>query len=282
MLASEFLSATHEKLKYRLSVRHGYIRITAEKALAVRIGKMLVGNPISKKEVLIWAPVLATEPLNMVLNWLHAVKKAGFDNTVLIFNGPGSEKACTELRREILSSNKMLTTCLSGSPSIGSCQAFVTHLFLQSKARFLVRVDVDLQFPIKCVEKLLRPFEIQEIVSPDIVFGQRDEASAGGHVRFLGNVVLRLFALLFDVFADPNCGIYVLSRRAAALLCSVPLPTFPEPRMLVALQQASLRMMTCVVPTLPRHAGRSSIKGLWRSFRVFTGSLLELLSWDVV
>jgi len=243
---------------------------------------MNVSNAIYKKEVLIWTPVLATEPINMLLEWVYAVKKAGFDNVVLIYNGPGSERATTELQKEI-SGSKILITCLSGPASIGACQEFVTHIFLRSKARFLVRLDSDLQFPVKCAEKLLLHFEIQPgAVCPDVIVGQREEASTGGYLHFLGNAVLRLFALLFGIFADPNSGFYALNRKAAALLCNVPLSNYPEPRMLVAFRQALFGVTTCVVPTLPRHAGRSSIRGFWQALKVFTRSFLELVSCNLI
>ena len=142
--------------------------MNTENALAIRIEKVSVGNAISKKKVLIWAPVLATEPINMLLEWVHAVRKAGFDNVVLIFNGPGSESACMELRNKIRR-NQVRIEWISGSGSIGSCQTFVTHLFLQSKARLLARVDPDGQFPIGCIERSLSAFEVE---CPDAIIGQ--------------------------------------------------------------------------------------------------------------
>ena len=251
--------------EYRQKVRHHSHRPKAK--------------AVSKKEVLIWAPALAMEPIAMLIQWIRAVEAAGFVNAVLVFNGSGSERACKALRKEVIS-HKIMIKWLSGPASIGTCQAFVTHLFLKSRAKYIFRVDPDGQFPIKCIERLLRLFEVTGSVRPDVIMGQRDEAGVAGRTRFLGNVVLRLLAMHFANFADPNCGLYVMNRKAAAILCGVPLPKYPESRMLMAFWKASLTVATCVVPTLRRQAGRSSIRGLRRNLRVFFGSFLEMLSWD--
>ena len=231
---------------------------------------------ISKKDVLIFAPVLASELKDMLLQWVSDVKGAGFDNIILVFNGPGAEIACRALRKEVSSSIRI--DWLSGPSSIGSCQTIVTQLFLQSNLRLLVRIDADLQFSVSDIERLLNPFA--GTGRSDVVIAQRDEASVGGRMRFLGNALLRLFGQLFGIFADPNCGLYVLNRKAAAVLCRVPLPVYPEPRMLTTFRQASLTVTTRVVPILPRRTGRSSIKNFLHGIKVFIGSILEMTSWD--
>ncbi len=123
-------------------------------------------------------------------------------------------------------------------------------------------------------------FAIQETHSEVASVGPFDFRHVAGRTRFLGNVIMRLVGLCFGTVGDPNSGLYILNRKAAALLCPVPLPTYPEPRMLTAFRQASLTVTTCVVPTLVRHAGTSSISTLWHSLKVFLWSLLEMVSWD--
>jgi hypothetical protein len=174
-------------------------------------------NRISKKEVLIWAPALATEPIAMLRDWIYKVEDADFDNIILVLNGPGSERVCLELRKEVRRSQVQIAW-LSGSGSIGSCQTFVTHLFLQSKLRLLVRIDPDGQFRIKSIKRMLSRFAVTETARPDVIIAQRDQANIGGRMRFLGSVLLRMLAAYFANFADPNSGLYVLNRKAAVLL----------------------------------------------------------------
>lgn len=241
---------------------------------------MSVGNAISKKEILIWAPVLATEPINMLLEWVHAVQKAGFDNVVFIFNGPGAKNASAELRKKIHDRHVQIEW-LSGLGSIGKCQAFVTQIFLKSKLLYLLRVDPDGQFPIEHAGRLLEPYQSQADLRPDVVVGFRDEASIGGRMRYFANIVLRLFGVIFGIYADLNCGFYVMNRKAAALLlCRVALPKYPEPRMLIALQKSSLITVSCIVPVLQRTSGCSSIRGFLQSIRIFIESFLEYVSWN--
>jgi len=236
-------------------------------------------NTISQQDVWVWAPVLASEPQDMLLKWIHTVEAAGFCNIILIFNGSGSESASLALRKAV-SSRQVQFESLPGSASIGRCQNLAMHLFLRSDALFMARIDPDGQFPIYCLERLLHLF--MEKIPPDVIVGQRDEAGVAGRSRFLGNIFLRLIALYSGIFADPNSGLYIMNRRAAALLCSVPLPKYPEPRMLASLREGSLRIATGVIPILRRQSGTSSIKGLWRSIRVFAGSLMEMKSCNLL
>jgi hypothetical protein len=239
-------------------------------------------NTIFKKDVLVWAPVLDTEPIAMLIKWIHAVSAAGF-SAVLVFNGRGAEEACKALQKEVSDrKEKIILKWISGPASIGSCQEFVSDLFLKTKAKFMLRLDSDLQFPIGYVERLLQLFEVTGSAPPDIILAQRDEASVAGYTRFFGNVLLRLLSMYFANFADLNSGFYVMNRSAAAVLSGTPLPKYPEPRMLVKFSKAPLTLATIVVPTLKRRAGRSSIRGLWRSVSVFVRSFFEMFSWKYI
>jgi hypothetical protein len=241
---------------------------------------MSVDNVISKKEVLIWAPALAAEPTSMLVQWILSVQAAGFCNILLIFNGPGAKNASIQLLKKI-PNRQVQVEWLSGLGSIGKCQVFATQLFLQSKFEYLLRIDPDGQFPIKCAKWLLEPYHSRADSCPDVVVGFRDEASIGGRMRYFANVFLRLFSVIFGIYADFNCGIFVMNRKAAALLlCRIALPKYPEPRVLVALHRSSLIIMSCVVPVLKRTSGRSSIRGFVQSSRVFLESLMEHLSCD--
>ena len=151
------------------------------------------------------------------------------------------------------------------------------HRFLQTDAQFLARTDPDGQFPASSLREMISCMRRR---GADMVVGQRDEASVSGYVRFVANVILRLAALHSGMVADPNSGCYVMNRRAAAALCQVPLPKYPEPRMLVAVKQASLRVVSSVVPTLPRQSGHSSMSSIARAVVVFLSSLLEFSTWD--
>jgi len=233
---------------------------------------------ISKEKVLIWAPALASEPMDMLTKWILTVQTAGFINIVLVLNGPGAKNASEKLSKKFHSYKHVQILWLSGLGSIGKCQAFVTQIFLQSKLLYLLRIDPDGQFPIEYAQKLLEPYQNQIDLRPDVVIGFREEASIGGHLRYFANIILRLFAVIFGIYADPNCGFYAMNRKAAALLCHVALPKYPEPRMLVILHRSSLITVSCIVPVLHRMSGRSSIRGFLQSIRVFLESFLEYFS----
>jgi hypothetical protein len=242
--------------------------------------KIPVNDMIPKNKVLIWTPALASEPRDMLIRWILTVQAAGFRNILLVFNGPGAKNASAKLRKKFHDRHVQIKW-LSGLGSIGKCQVFVTQIFLQSKLLYLLRVDPDGQFPIEYAGRLLEPYQSQADLRPDVVVGFRDEASIGGRMRYFANIVLRLFAVIFGIYADLNCGFYVMNRKAAALLlCRVALPKYPEPRMLVALQQSSLITVSCIVPVLQRTSGCSSIRGFLQSIRVFIESFLEYVSWD--
>lgn len=230
---------------------------------------------INPKDVFVWSPVQACEPIDMLIQWISDVEAVGFCNFVLVINGLGSESVCKELRKAA-TGGQVQIEFLSGPASIGRCQNLVMHLFLSSDARFMVRVDSDGQFPIWSIDRLLLPFTEQS--PPDVVIGQRDEASVSGRKRFLANIFLRMVSLHCGIFGDPNSGCYIINHRAAANLCRVPLTRYPEPRMLKILQEASLTVTARVIPTLQRKAGRSSIKGFWASLKLFVESLLEMVS----
>jgi len=234
---------------------------------------------IPKNKVLIWAPTLASEPRDMLIRWILTVQAAGFRNILLVFNGLGAKNASAKLSKKFHSRHVQIKW-LSGSGSIGKCQAFVTQIFLQSKLLYLLRVDPDGQFPIEYAGWLLEPYQSQVDLRPDVVVGFRDEASIGGRMRYFANIVLRLFAVIFGIYADLNCGFYVMNRKAAAFLCRVALPKYPESRMLVSLHKSSLITVSCLVPVLQRTSGRSSIRGFLQSIRIFLESFLEYLSWD--
>lgn len=238
---------------------------------------MPANDIISKDEVLIWAPALASEPMDMLIRWILAVQAASFRNILVVFNGPGAKNASAKLSKKFHDRHVQIEW-LSGFGSIGKCQTFVTQIFLQSKFLYLFRVDPDGQFPIEYAGRLLEPYQSQVDLRPDVVVGFRDEASIGGRMRYIANIVLRLFAVIFGIYADLNCGFYVINRKAAALLCSVALPKYPEPRMLVALHRSSLITVSCIVPVLQRTSGRSSIRGFLQSIRIFLESFLEYLS----
>lgn len=236
------------------------------------------GNGASSPKMWVWAPALPTEPEDVLLEWVREIEAAVFGREVkafLILNGPSSERASRSLGQNMPRSVE--SRWLAGPASIGRAQQIIMHQFLQSEAQFLARIDPDGQFPVGCLMELrncLTP------AGPDVIVAQRDEASVCGYVRFLANVVLRLVALRLGTVADPNAGCYIMNRRAAAALCQVPLPKYPEPRMLMALKNASLTVSSRVVPTLPRRHGCSSIRGLAQAAMVFLSSLLEFLTWN--
>ena len=235
-------------------------------------------SSVYKTRPLVWAPALGSEPEELLLEWAREVESAGLGTerkVLLILNGHGAESLCSSLLRRI--SRSVEVCSLPGPASIGRVQQFVMHRFLQSDAQVLARIDPDGQFPIRHLQELATHLTPD---GPDILVGQRDEAGVAGRTRFLGNVVQRLLALRFRIVADPNSGFYLLNRKAAAVLCQVPLPRYPESRMLVALTIASLAISSKVVPTLLRRGGRSSFAGLWRGVIVFVSSFMEFFSWD--
>jgi hypothetical protein len=210
----------------------------------------------------------------MLQTWAKQASRLGTEVEVaIVLNGPGSEQAASELRQETPPSVQILA--LPGAASIGLAQQFVTHRFLRSEAQVLARIDPDGQFPLSSLAELCRRLVPG---GPDVVIAQRDEASVAGRLHFLGNVILRLVAMHLGLVADPNSGCYAMNRKAAAALCQVPLPKYPEPRMLAWLKGMSLQVSSVVVPTLPRQSGTSSIKGVGHAVTVFFSSLLELLS----
>lgn len=237
---------------------------------------MLKSDSTAKNQVQIWAPTLASEPLDMLIKWILTVQAAGFMNILLVFNGPGAKNASAKLSKKFNDGHVQIEW-LSGSGSIGKCQTFVTQIFLQSKFQYLLRIDPDGQFPIDCAFRLLELYQSQDDL-PNVVVGFRDESSIGGRMRYIANTVLRLLAVICGIYADLNCGIYILDKRAAALLCQVALSKFPESHMLVTLHHSSLITVTCIVPVLQRMSGRSSIKGFLQCIRLFIESFLECLS----
>ena len=226
-----------------------------------------------KRIAIVFAPALDTEPTEMMVDWACEAQAEGFTNIAVVFNGPRAHQAGNQLGREIQSPHVSIH-CLSGPASIGKCQSFMGHLFLQSKARLLVRVDPDGQFPVSSLNQLLA----RSTTGADVIWAQRDEPSVAGVTRFLGNTMLRAIGLLRRLPGDPNSGCYALTQRAAAVLSSIPLPVYPEVRMLVAFRNASLRVASCVVPIVPRRRGQSSLRGLFSGTQVFISSVLEMLS----
>lgn len=194
------------------------------------------GSSATDIKIVIWAPALATEPTEMILAWAKAAARLMTGvHIVVIFNGPGSEQVAHELWRD--APPEVQICALPGAASIGRAQQFVMQQFLRTNEQVLARIDPDGQFPLSSLIELCH-----RLVSggPDVVVAQRDEASASGRIRFLGNVALRLVALRLGMFADLNSGCYVMNRRAAAVLCQVPLPKYPEPRMLAWLRARSV------------------------------------------
>jgi len=224
-------------------------------------------------KMLVFAPALATEPKEMLLAWARGVSGLGTGvEAVIVLNGPGSERAAHELRKD--TPPGVQVHALPGLASIGRAQQFIMHQFLRSDSQILVRIDPDGQFPLCVLPELCRRLLPS---GPDVVVIQRDEVGVSGRIRFLGNVILRLDAMRLGLVADPNSGCYVMNRRAAAALGQAPLPKYPEPRMLAWLGEMSLQVSSVVVPTLPRQSGTSTIKGLWRAAAVFISSLMEFL-----
>lgn len=243
-------------------------------AAATRQQTSGAGATANKIKTLVWAPALARELKEMLQAWAKQASGLGTDVEVaIVLNGPGSEQAASELRQETPPSVQIYA--LPGPASIGRAQQFVTHRFLRSEAQVLARIDPDGQFPLSSLAELCRRLVPG---GPDVVIAQRDEASVAGRLHFLGNVILRLVAMRMGLVADPNSGCYAMNRKAAAALCQVPLPKYPEPRMLAWLKGMSLQVSSVVVPTLPRQSGTSSIKGIGHAVSVFLSSLLELLS----
>ena len=235
------------------------------------------GSPTgaSKKAIWVWAPALASEPREMLLTWARetVTTVSGASKSFLVLNGNGAENARELLRRDMPRGVEIV--CLTGRASIGRAQQLITHQFLRANPVALARIDPDGQFPINCLAELERCLQPG---GPDLVMAQRDEASINGPVRWLGNTILRCLAMRLGIIADLNAGCYIMNREAAAVLCQVPLPKYPEPRMLMAMKKAGLVVSSCVVPVRPRLGGESSIKGLLRGVRVFLSSLLEMLS----
>lgn len=235
------------------------------------------GAPPPDNKILIWAPALATEPKEMLVEWAQNTSRLMLGmQVVMVLNGPGSERASHEIRRSIPPSVHVYA--LPGPASIGKAQQFMMHRFLQSDAQVLVRIDPDNQFSLGSLARLCGSLVPG---GPDVVVGQRDEASVSGRIRFLGNVILRFVAVQMGLVADPNSGCYAMGRRAAAAFSQLPLPKYPEPRMLACHRSmSSLHVASFVVPTLPRRSGASSITGMWRGAAIFAASFLELLSCD--
>ena len=102
-----------------------------------------------KKDVLVWGPAKSDEPIEILAEWIRAVEAAGFENIFLVVNGQDSMKVCQLLANEA-NGCKAKIEWLSGPASIGLCQTFVTDLFLKSKAKYMLRIDPDGQFPIQC------------------------------------------------------------------------------------------------------------------------------------
>ena len=225
--------------------------------------------------VQVWGPAVASEDPAMLLDWVRAVNQAGF-GPLLILNGKSACKARLELTQKIEQAGLDAVVLSLPVASIGEAQQLAMQRFLQDPSlSYLVRLDPDMQFPVSCISQLLAPFATAS--PPDVVVGFRDEAGSGGFSRFLGNVALRLIAQRCGITADPNSGAYALSKKAAALLQSVPLPRFPEPRMLREFRGAGLKVATRIVPTLPRFSGKSSIRGSLKGLSVFCGSVLDLV-----
>ena len=211
----------------------------------------------------------------MLLDWVQALNQVGFV-PLLILNGESACKARLELTEKIEQAGLDAVVLSLPAASTGNAQMLATYLFLQNpSAKFLVRLDPDMQFPVGCISDLLDAFATES--PPDVVVGFRDEAGSGGFIRFVGNVALRLIAQRCGITADPNAGAYALSKKAAALLQSIPLPRFPEPRMLREFRGAGLKVATRIVPTLPRFSGKSSIHGSLKGLSVFCGSVLDLV-----
>lgn len=229
-----------------------------------------------RSEVMVWLPSLPSEDQTRLLAFINACNAAGYLRPFLVLNGPAAEQARCELVRKIAEAGLCAKVRSLPIASIGGAQMLAVHLFLQDpNAKILVRIDPDGQFPVDCISQLLAPFATAS--PPDVVVGFRDEAGSGGFSRFLGNVVLRLIAQRCGITADPCSGAYALSKKAAALLQSVPLPRFPEPRMLREFRGAGLKVATRIVPTLPRFSGKSSIHGSLKGLSVFCGSVLDLV-----
>ena len=235
---------------------------------------MEISESTLKKETWVWAPVLSTEPFNMLLKWTEAVLQLGFTNVCLIFNGPNAEAACKKFQSKLYN-DLVQVEWLSGRASIGACQTFIMHRFLQSKAKYLCRIDPDLQFSVLDITKLLKHLADSKC---GVVEAQRDEASVAGRMRVLANFILRYLALKLNIWGDPNSGFYVQKRESTSVLCSIPLSRYPEPRILSYLRETPFTVSSQIVPTIPRRIGKTSIRGVLKSFRVFLEALLELLS----
>ncbi len=235
-------------------------------------------DPAPKITLWVWFPAVPSEPAQMLVAWGREFVATWLGTPIkafLILNGPGAAPAGEALRRDMPAGVEVC--CLTDRASIGNAQQFVMHRFLRSDAAILARVDPDGQFSLGSVAEMCRRLTTN---GPDVIVAQRDEASVSGRIHFLGNVVLRLVAMRLGLLTDLNSGCYAMNRKAAAALCQLPLPKYPEPRMLAWLKSMSMQVSSMVVPTLPRQSGTSSIKGVWRAVSVFFSSLLELLSCD--
>jgi len=225
---------------------------------------------------MVWGPSLPSEDQTRLLQCVETCNAAGYSRLCLIINGPSADEARSQLVRKVAEAGLWVEVLSLPIASIGGAQMLAMHRFLEDRnAKILVRIDPDGQFPVSCITDLLDAFELPS--SPDVVMGQRDEAGIAGGIRFVGNVLLRTWALCIGISGDPNCGFYAMNRHAAAVLTTVPPTRYPEPRMLAAFRDASVAVETRVVPTLPRERGSSSIRGILRSLGLFVGSALEMI-----